>query len=69
MSAPAPLDDLIRELEDTATRLRAGDLEPAEAATLVDRCAELALQVGGGLDRVGREAERDLPDEGQEQLL
>ena len=43
--------------------------EPAEAAALVDRCAELALQVGGGLDRVGREAERDLPDEGQEQLL
>jgi hypothetical protein len=35
----------------------------------VERCAELAGRIGADLDRAGREAERDAPDEGQEQLL
>lgn len=60
------LDDLVRELEDAATRLRAGDLEPKDAAELVDRCARLAVSVGGELEALGRRAESD-PD--QEQLL
>ena len=63
------LDGLIRELEDTAARLRAEEMPAAEAADLVERCAELAGRIGGELDRAGREAERDAPDEGQEQLL
>jgi hypothetical protein len=63
------LDDLIAELEDTAIRLRAGDLEPQAAAELVERCAELATRVSTELDRLGREAEREDPDDGQEQLL
>jgi hypothetical protein len=63
------LDTLIRELEESAARLRAGELDAAQAAELVERCAELAARVGTELDRAGREAERDAPAEGQEQLL
>ena len=60
------LDDLVRELEDAATRLRAGDLAPQDAADLVEQCARLAVSVGGELEAMGRRAESD-PD--QEQLL
>jgi hypothetical protein len=58
-----PLDTLIEELEEVAQRLRAGDLDPDEAAQLVDRCAELAGRLGSGLDAAARETE------GQERLL
>ena len=61
------LDELVRELEDAALRLRAGELDADEAAALIDRCAALALQMGSSLDRLGRDAERE--DPGQEQLL
>ena len=57
------LDSLIRELETVAERLRAEQLDPNEAAELVDRCAELAGRLGGELDARGRAAE------GQERLL
>ena len=60
------LDDLVRELEDAATRLRAGDLQPGDAADLVEQCARLAVSIGGELEALGRRAESD-PD--QEQLL
>ena len=63
------IDRLIGELQDAAACLRAGDMGADEAAALVERCAELAAQVGSQLDRAGREAERDEPVEGQEQLL
>jgi hypothetical protein len=63
------LDRLVRELQDAAAHLRAGEIDAQEAATLVERCSELAAQVGSQLDRAGREAERDEPVEGQEQLL
>jgi hypothetical protein len=64
------LDGLIRELEDSAARLREGELDAASAAEVVERCAELAGLVGAELDRVGREAEQDEdPAEGQERLL
>ncbi len=64
------LDELIRELEDSAARLRAGELDSAAAAEVVERCAELAGLVGAELDRVGRETEQDEdPAEGQERLL
>ncbi|MEJ7788536.1 MAG: hypothetical protein WKF29_01515 [Thermoleophilaceae bacterium] len=65
----ASLDPLVDELEQAAARLRAGDLDPPDAAELVERCAELAAHIGSELDRAGREAERDAPAEGQEQLL
>jgi hypothetical protein len=63
------LDKAIRELEESAAQLRAGEMDAVQAAELVERCAELAGRVGAELDRAGREAERDAPAEGQEQLL
>ena len=57
------LDTLIEELEQVAQRLRSGEVEPDEAARLVDRCAELAGRIGSGLDAAARETE------GQERLL
>ena len=63
------LDILVRELEDAAARLRAGGLDADEAAALVERCAELAGRTGSELDRVAREADREPPAGGQEQLL
>jgi hypothetical protein len=49
-----------------AERLRSGTLEQDDAATLVERCAELATRLGAEIDtraRVAGEAE------GQERLL
>ena len=67
MSGPeAELADLIAELESVAARLRAGDLEPDDAAALVERCAELAGRIGAGLDAESRGASQA---EGQERLL
>ena len=63
------LDKAIRELEESAAQLRAGEMDAVQAAELVERCADLAARVGAELDRAGREAERDAPAEGQEQLL
>jgi hypothetical protein len=60
------LDGLIAELDRTAARLRAGELDAAEAASLVDRCAELAGRLGAELDARARAAG---PDPGQETLL
>jgi hypothetical protein len=68
LSAPeVDLDGLVRELEDAAARLRAGQIEPEEAGALIDRCAELAAGVASELDRQVRELESDAPD--QESLL
>ena len=63
------IETLIRELEAASARLRAGEMEAGEAAALVERCAELAARVGTELDRAAREAEREAPGGGQEQLL
>ena len=63
------IDALIRELEDASARLRAGRMEADAAAALVERCAELAARVGTELDRAAREADREAPGDGQEQLL
>jgi hypothetical protein len=57
------VDSLAAELERAAERLRSGEIEPAEAADLVERCAQLATQLGSELDR------RAAGDGGQEQLL
>ena len=51
------------ELEQAAERLRSGEIEPNEAADLVERCAQLATQLGAELDR------RAAGDSGQERLL
>ncbi len=63
------LEGLVQELELTAERLRKGEVESREAAELVERCAELAAQVGAELDRRGREVEGGPSAEGQGRLL
>jgi hypothetical protein len=60
------LDAAVRELERAAERLRAGDIEPDEAAELVERCAQLAVEVGAALDR---QASAPVDPAGQEKLL
>ena len=62
------IEQLVGELERTAARLREGELEQGEAATLVERCADLANRVGSQLERDARTAAGGgVP--GQEQLL
>ena len=57
------LDSLASQLEQAADRLRSGEIEPDEAADLVERCAALAQQLGSELDRHAS------GEGGQEQLL
>jgi hypothetical protein len=45
------LDAAVRDLERAAARLRSDEIEPEEAAELVERCAELAAALGSALDR------------------
>jgi hypothetical protein len=60
------LEELVAELEAAAERLRTEELDPADAADLVERCAELAGRIGAGLDAESRAASEA---EGQERLL
>lgn len=53
---PDPIADLTQRLEDAAARLRAGDLDPETAATLVDECASMATAASSELERQAREA-------------
>jgi hypothetical protein len=59
------MNELARELEELAGRLRGGELNPDEAAAAVERCAELAARLGSELDAAARDAEH----QGQERLL
>jgi hypothetical protein len=45
------LEDLADRLERTAAKLRDGELEPEEAAALVEECARLATDAAVELDR------------------
>jgi len=62
------LDAQVAELERAAARLRAEEMEPEEAAELVERCAELAARAGSALDREA-DARAGDADPGQERLL
>ncbi|HEY7633196.1 MAG TPA: hypothetical protein VH817_21005 [Thermoleophilaceae bacterium] len=62
------LDTLIDDLEQTAARLRSGELDADAAAQAVERCAELASQLGSELDLQARAATAGEPP-GQEKLL
>ena len=62
------LDSLIEELEQTAAKLRSGELEADAAAQAVERCAELASELGSDLDVQARAATATEPP-GQEKLL
>ena len=62
------LDGLARRLEDAAAQLRAGELPPDRAASLVEECARLAALAGSELDRLARDGGLD-PRPGQGELL
>ncbi len=66
MSEPDAVRRLTDELTAVADRLRSGELGSDEAATLVERCAELAAQLGSEIDVRARGASEV---EGQERLL
>jgi hypothetical protein len=63
---PRSFEQLAGELEAVADKLRAGAVEPDEAADLVERCAELATQLGAEVDARARSASET---EGQERLI
>ena len=54
---PEPLERIVERLERAAAELRAGDLEPENAAKVVDECARLAGEAGLALDREVRAAD------------
>lgn len=56
MSGTDPLRQLTEQLEQTAAKLRAGELDPQEAARLVEECARLAGDATAELDRRTRAA-------------
>jgi hypothetical protein len=62
------IDSLIHELEQTAGRLRSGELDTDAAADAVERCAQLASELGSELDIHARAASAGEPP-GQEKLL
>lgn len=51
MTGIDPLQHLTEQLEQTAAKLRDGELEPREAARLVEECARLAGEAASELDR------------------
>jgi hypothetical protein len=63
---PSTLDQLAAELEAVADKLRAEAIDADEAADLVERCADLAQQIGAAMDARSRTAGEA---EGQERLL
>jgi hypothetical protein len=67
VSASGSLDELAEELEVVAAKLQSGEIEPVEAAELVERCAELAARLGSELDSHRRQASEEY-DPGQEHL-
>ena len=67
MTPPETLDDLVQRLEQAAQRLRSQELDPREAADLVERCADLAARLSQALEHQSRTGEGSSP--GQETLL
>jgi hypothetical protein len=59
MSGIDPLQHLTEQLEQTAAKLRNGELEPREAARLVEECARIAGDAAAELDRRVRGAADD----------
>lgn len=64
----ARLEEIAKQLEQSASELRSGNLDSERTTGLVTRCAELASQASIELDRIaGAAPEGLLP--GQEELL
>jgi len=59
MTGIDPLRHVTEQLEQTAAQLRAGELDPQEAARLVEECARLAGDAAAELDRRARAAAAD----------
>lgn len=62
------LDELVARLERASEQLRAGELGPDAAASLVEECAALAGQASAELERLTREGAAE-PAPGQDRLL
>lgn len=56
------LIELSARLQETAQRLRAGELEPDAALALIEECARLASEASAQVDQRGRAALEPLPD-------
>lgn len=56
------LIELSARLEDAASRLRAGELEPDAVLPLIEECAKLASEAGAEVDQRTRAAVEPLPD-------
>lgn len=67
MSGVDQLEYWTRQLEEAAAQLRGGDLEPEQAARLVEECARVAGDAASELDRRVRVA-ADPPAPGQTTL-
>jgi ABC-type nitrate/sulfonate/bicarbonate transport system substrate-binding protein len=63
-AAPDALAALVGRLEQAAARLREDDLQPDEAARLVEQCAALAAEASSELERRSREAGAERPASG-----
>ncbi len=56
------LNELSARLEEAASRLRTGDLEPDAALALIEECAQIASDVSAQVDARTRAALEPLPD-------
>ena len=56
------LIELSSRLQETAARLRSGQLEPDAALVLVEECARLATEASSEVDAQSRAALEPLPD-------
>jgi hypothetical protein len=65
---PDGLLQIAERLERAAAELRAGELDPARAAALVDECARLAADAGSRLDAELRAADSAVAAPGQLRL-
>ncbi len=56
------LIELSERLEETAERLRAGEIEPEAAVAVIEECARLAAEATARVDERMRAAIEPLPD-------
>jgi hypothetical protein len=56
------LNELKARLDEASARLRAGELEPDAALTLIEECARLASQAAAQVEEHSRAALEPLPD-------
>jgi hypothetical protein len=56
------LIELSERLQETAARLRAGELEPDTALAMIEECARLASEASAQVDEHVRAALEPLPD-------